>query len=124
MTKRKFTPPTEFPAEYVISDGCKVVILGEMPHPTHKLAGYVTHKNGDTWIAAWTDHGKWIAQKYDLHDLPKKQVNWLNDYGEYPEAFWCNTRQGADYVAHIGRIAVIRREWIEGQLPQYFTEEV
>ena len=58
-------------------------------------------------------------------DAPQKQVHWANDYGIGNGVFWYSTRAEADAGA-IGsgpRIAVIRREWVEGQLPQYFTED-
>jgi len=75
MTDRKFTPPTEFPAEYVTGDGRKV-------------------------------------------------VHWANDYHHGSGGFWYHSRREADKNADFTRIAVIRREWVEGQPPQYFTEEV
>lgn len=55
--------------------------------------------------------------------LPKKQVHWANDYG-YGFGFLHATREEADESAYCVRIAVIRREWVEGQPPQYFVEEV
>ena len=56
-------------------------------------------------------------------DTPTKKVQWINDYGTIlPINGWYSTRNDADIYARNGRIAVIRREWVEGQLPQYFTE--
>jgi hypothetical protein len=58
-------------------------------------------------------------------DTPTKKVQWINDYDTIlPINGWYSTRKYADDNARNGRIAVIRREWVEGQLPQYFTEEV
>jgi hypothetical protein len=57
-------------------------------------------------------------------DAPKKQVHWANDYGIDHAFFWHDTREDADDAAADGRIARIRREWVEGQPPQYFTEGV
>jgi len=58
-------------------------------------------------------------------DAPQKQVQWINDYGTIlPINGWWATRKDADDNARTGRIAVIRREWVEGQPPQYFTESV
>ena len=56
---------------------------------------------------------------------PQKQVHWANDYGDIV-AGWHETRVKADNhtVQYKGRKSVIRREWVEGQLPQYFTEGV
>jgi hypothetical protein len=58
-------------------------------------------------------------------ETPQKQVHWANDYGDINwVGEWCATRAYADLLAGDGRIAVIRREWVEGQPPQYFTEGV
>ena len=57
-------------------------------------------------------------------DTPKKQVQWANDYEENPGYHWFGCRKDADVRRRDDRIAVIRREWVEGQLPQYFTEGV
>lgn len=50
MTKRKFTPPTKFPAEYVDTKGGKVVILGIGPneqYPTTHLSA--EEDDGSHW---------------------------------------------------------------------------
>jgi len=61
----------------------------------------------------------------DQTELPKKQVHWANDYADAAWSIWYDSRRHADMGADEPfRIAVIRREWVEGQLPQYFTEEV
>jgi len=61
----------------------------------------------------------------DQTELPKKQVHWTNDYADEIWSIWYDSRRHADRAADEPfRIAVIRREWVEGQLPQYFTEEV
>jgi hypothetical protein len=57
-------------------------------------------------------------------DAPQKQVHWANDYCVGPFGHWWSTRNDADIYARDGRIAVVRREWVEGLPPQYFTEEV
>jgi hypothetical protein len=58
-------------------------------------------------------------------DAPEKRVHWANDYGDINwVGYWNDTREDADEIGGNGRIAVIRREWVEGQPPQYFTEEV
>jgi hypothetical protein len=58
-------------------------------------------------------------------DAPQKQVQWINDYGTIlPINGWWAARKDADDNARNGRIAVIRREWVPGQPPQYFTESV
>ena len=123
MTDRKFTPPTEFPAEYVTGDGRKAVILGTMPCDLYPYLGYIVHEDGSCGAFDWRKDGA-AKSLSDLHDLPKKQVRWMNDYGRFPGDLWCKTREEADEAAGRERIAVIRREWVEGQSPQYFVEEV
>jgi hypothetical protein len=55
---------------------------------------------------------------------PQRQVHWANDYYGISFGHWWSTREIADGNAGNGRIAVIRREWVPGQPPQYFTEGV
>jgi len=125
MTDRKLTPPTEFPAEYVTRDGVKAVILGRRPGIASPYVGHVYAR--DTCpVVTWHLDGSYLftgENRFDLHDLPKKQVLWANDYDQ-DTAAWQDSREEADEFAGKDRIAVIRREWIEGQSPQYFTEEV
>ena len=56
-------------------------------------------------------------------DAPKKWMHWANDYGSYSSS-WHKSRKHANEAVIGPRIAVIRREWVEGQPPQYFTERV
>jgi hypothetical protein len=56
-------------------------------------------------------------------NTPKKQVHWANDYGD-SLGDWHDSREDADGWSADQVLAVIRREWVEGQPPQYFTEEV
>jgi hypothetical protein len=56
---------------------------------------------------------------------PQRQVHWSNDYGiNCVGTTWYSSRERADEGSAGGRIAVIRREWVPGQPPQYFTEKV
>lgn len=126
MTDRKFTPPTKFPAEYVTGDGRKAVILGGAPDDIFIYVGYILN-GGDVFgwkVRSWGKDG--LSGIYDpnndLHDIPKKQVQWANDYGSYT-GDWGDSREGVDVTGDPERIAVIRREWVEGQPPQYFAEE-
>jgi hypothetical protein len=57
-------------------------------------------------------------------DAPPKQVHWANDYGKNRGNIWYDTRAEANDNAAGDRIAVVRREWVEGLPPQYFTEGV
>lgn len=123
MTGRKFTPPTEFPAEYVDGTGDTITLrckgIGEYPY---------IGQNGDGYWEAYTEDGSLLTDgsrsKNDLHDIPPKQVHWTNDYNGYQAKPWWASRGDADVSALPNRIAVIRREWVEGELPQYFVEEV
>ena len=126
MTDRKFTPPTEFPAEYVTSDGRRAVILGPVPDDKYPLAGYLLSERGEVSLISWTADGMssdYMESDIDLHDLPKKQVQWANDYGDCV-GHWSDSLEAVDLPAWKRRIAVIRREWTEGQPMQYFAEEV
>lgn len=120
MTERKFTPPTSFPAEYVRGNGKKITLIakgvGEFP--------YVGQDESEKWLIFAEDGRNYIHGLYDLHDLPKTTVAWANDYGHVRGIMWFNTREGVDVSAEGDRIAVIRREWTEGELPKYFAEEV
>lgn len=122
MTKRKFTPPTEFPAEYVNGFGDQITLIarGIGLHPYAGQDG-----NGD-W-SSYGEDGSFYADgsqsKDDLHDIPQKQVHWANDYGTESGDWW-SSREWADRTTDADRIAVIRREFVEGELPQYFVEEV
>jgi hypothetical protein len=127
MTDRKFTPPTEFPTEYVTSDGRKVVIAVRTPAEECPFVGWYEDKDGKIFNATWTDDGAfapyWPESTLDLFDPPKKQVHWANDC-DTTTSSWYETRSQANRIAGDNRVAVIRREWVEGQPPQYFTEEV
>lgn len=125
ITDRKFTPPTEFPVEYVTGDGHKVVILGMMPCDEYPYVGYIVYEDGSCGAYEWKKCGFGGGMpSSSLHDLPKKRVRWMNHYSRFPGDFWCNTREEADAVAGPDRIAVIRCEWTEGQPPQCFVEDV
>jgi hypothetical protein len=131
MTDRRFTPPIEFPAEYVTGDGKKAVIVGARPSDglTAQFIGYTFEVDGTYPLNVWHSSGSYWSTEgdhRDLHDTPKKQVRWVNDYYNSPSrpGRWYETRKDADEAALATRIAVIRREWVEGQPPQYFMEEV
>ena len=130
MSDRKFTPPTEFPAEYVTRDGRKAVIVARTPGYIYPFVGWFEISGGPTKSSSWTEGGEAFRSREDDADLfdivlePQKQVHWANDYCVGPFGHWWSTRNDADIYARDGRIAVIRREWVEGQPPQYFTENV
>ena len=83
MTDRKFTPPTEFPAEYVTEGWQKAVILGRAPVGDYPLIGYILHtKGGSDWHdcsspEGWTENGQHhinSSSSDDLHDIPKRMT--------------------------------------------------
>ena len=135
MIERKFTPPTTFPAEYVTRHGRKAFIVSEIPDDDYPYLGYYIGDEGECWPDIWTKEGLIVGEGcepeeraddlFDIVQEPPKKVRWINDYGTIlPINGWYSTRKDADDNARNGRIAVIRREWVEGQLPQYFTEGV
>ena len=94
MNERKFTPPTEFPAEYVDGNGNKTVILGRGPHEEFPFIGY--YANG--CVSTWTELGKYChgwQNKGDLHDIPKRITTWHNVYGNWIGS-QCSSRSEAD----------------------------
>ena len=139
MIDRKFTPPEEFPAEYVTEGGQKAVILGRAPVGDYPLIGYILHtKGGSDWhdwssSEGWTENGQyhidWSSpSEGDLHDIPKRITTWHNVYANWisPQ---CSSRSDADEVAdqlaHAGRLCVYRIERDEdGGNPEIFVEDV
>ena len=54
---------------------------------------------------------------------PVKQVHWCNDYGDGPSMRWSASRKDAEKAYEKGRIAVIRREIVDGVV-SYYKEDV
>ncbi len=127
MAKRKFTPPTEFPAEYVDGFGIKAVILGRGPNKSSPFIGY----DANGYASSWTERGDYYddeQSQYDLHDIPKRIITWHNVYGDWigPQCF---SRSDADKVADQavggGRLCVYRIERDgDGGNFKMFREEV
>ena len=135
MAKRKFTPPTEFPAEYVDGNGRKVVILGRAPVEAYPLIGYILHTEGrlaepDCWTEKGTMFTNQETSEGDLHDISKRITTWHNVYNDWigPQ---CSSRSGADEMYHSVesaldpvRLCVYRIERDEdGGNPEIFKEE-
>ena len=127
MTERKFTPPTEFPAEYVDGEGNKAVILGRGPCEEVPFIGY--DAIGDP--QCWTKFGKYYIGSntpHDLHDITKRISTWHNVYSDWlsPQ---CSSRSDADEISHrpthAGRLCVYRIERDpDGGNPEIFVEDV
>ena len=108
MDDRKFTPPTEFPAEYVDSNGDKAVILGRGPHKVFPFIGH----NAAGYARYWTEKGTFSSlgiNGFDLHDIPKRITTWHNVYANLMSAGFY-TRSAADEVAYAVRLCVYRIE--------------
>ncbi len=124
MDDRKFTPPTEFPAEYVNGIGGKVVILGRGPHEVFPFIGYDIQGSA----AFWTERGCYLAEgktTFDLHDIPKRITTWHNVYKTWL-GLQCAAREYADACKDgENRLCVYRIERDEdGGNPEIFVEEV
>ena len=135
MTKRKFTPPTKFPAEYVTGNGRKAVILGRAPVGDYPLIGYFLYaKGGSGWVncsspEGWTGDGQinpdWSSPD-DLHDIPKRITTWHNVYScSIREQYTSRRQADASAAAYQKRLCVYRIERDEdGGNPEIFVEEV
>ena len=135
MTERKFTPPTEFPAEYVTGDGQKAVILGRAPVGDYPLIGYIIYTKGESAQPnssssdGWTEDGEnnldWSSPD-DLHDIPKRISTWHNVYSCSIREQCTSRRQADAYAAaYQKRLCVYRIERDEdGSNPEIFEEEV
>ena len=120
MADRKFTKPTEFPAEYVDGRGNRAVILGRSHHEVYPLIGF-TH---DGNVESWTEDGTTIPERphpqQDLHDMPKRITTWHNVYEG-----WVGASNKVNRGATENRLCVYRIERNEdGSNPEIFVEEV
>lgn len=133
MTERKFTPPTEFPAEYVDGRGNKAVIMGRGPNKVFPFIGYEVDGDADGDVATWTELGdcyEGVRSRYDLHDIPKRITTWHNVYGNWVSSTYF-TRSHADEHYDVckefsprPRLCVYRIERDEdGGNPEIFVEK-
>ena len=72
MAKRKFTPPTEFLAEYVDGNGNKAVILGRGPHADFPFIGYDANGYAATWTELGKYHDAWLEAEAKIVELEAK----------------------------------------------------
>ncbi len=119
MDDRKFTPPTEFPAEYVDGKGNKAVILGRGPNKEFPFIGYDIQGRAEFW----TEEGDYLTEgksTFDLHDIPKRIITWHNVYEG-----WVGASNKVNRGATENRLCVYRIERDEdGGNPEIFVEEV
>ena len=127
MTERKFTPPTEFPAEYVDGHGNKVTILGRSNNKHSPLIGF-EHVG---YARCWTEEGtcRHHDRNIDLHDMPKRITTWHNVYdGWVGHQFFTRSHADEHYYACKAfkprpRLCVYRIERDEdGSNPEIFVE--
>lgn len=109
MDDRKFTPPTEFPAEYVDSNGGKAVILGRGPHKVFPFIGH----NAAGYARYWTEKGTFSSlgiNGFDLHDIPKRIITWHNVYAKWIGGSCSSRRKADDMAGNDNRLCVYRIE--------------
>ena len=71
MTERKFTPPTEFPAEYVDGRGGKVTILGRSNSKAQPLVGFDEDGCAHNYIESGALY-PYGVDIFNLRDIPKR----------------------------------------------------
>ena len=126
MDDRKFTPPTEFPAEYVDSNGDKAVILGRGPHKVFPFIGH----NAAGYARYWTEKGTFSSlgiNGFDLHDIPKRITTWHNVYQDATLGYNSFTSRDQTFPHSVGLkgLCVYRIERdVDGGNPEIFVEEV
>ena len=103
MTERKFTPPTEFPTDYIDGIGRKVTIYvrghGQQPLLGQYSSGAMVSFDLDGYYGI-TD------EDYDLHDIPKRIMKWHNVYDSGICSFGYSSREMADKYAEDHRVCV------------------
>ena len=121
MTKRKFTPPTEFPAAYVDGYGGKVVLYAK-GHGNYPLIGQ--HQNFSAVQYSEAGELNFNDSLRDLHDIPKRITTWHNVYPDGPSFARKRIEEEATLSSN-PRICVYRIERDEdGGNPEIFVEEV
>ena len=124
MGDRKFTPPTEFPAEYVDSNGDKAVILGRGPHKVFPFIGH----NAAGYARYWTEKGTFSSlgiNGFDLRDISKRITSWHNVYDGWispPHSRRGDTDLGRNPRDRLCVYRILRNE--DGSNPEIFVEEV
>ena len=81
--------------------------------------------NGEYDWYNWNDddqHPEWVHGIWRIKPEPVKQVHWCNDYKD-GRAVWHRSREAADRKADGNRIAIIRREIVDGVV-SYYKEDV
>ena len=74
----------------------------------------------------WNDdheHPEWVRGIWRIKPEPVKQVQWCNDYEHGLNGWWHKSRELANTNANEKRIAIIRREIVDGVV-SYYKEDV
>jgi hypothetical protein len=100
-----FTPPETFPHECQTEFGERVVLYGRSLCENWDYIGEVLDQ-GTAWHLARFDDA-------DLRDTPKVTSTWRNEYDGHVGEWHCS-REDADGCSVEGRIAVLRRDTIDG----------
>ena len=82
--------------------------------------------NGEYDWYDWYDdclYPEWVDGIWRIKPEPVKHVHWCNDYQDTPPFWWHQSRAEADKWANEYRIAVIRREIVDGVV-SYYKEDV
>jgi len=99
-----FTPPTEFPHECLSVSGEKVTLLAV---DITGIYACVWHSEDGSIFAD-------VRGPSNLRDIPKVTSTWQNVYANGRDAGQFNDRKSADTIAANTRIAVLRRDTIDG----------
>ena len=96
MRNRKFTPPTEFPADgsgIEYANGC--VVLGRRKAGGGFESSYVGYLKRNYGLTQWYDNGLSLAPGgTSLEDLPKVRVRYRNVF-EFGSGGWWDARDSA-----------------------------
>jgi hypothetical protein len=82
--------------------------------------------NGEYDWYGWYDdclHPEWADGIWRIKPETVKEVHWCNDYEHGPNGWWHKSRENADSKSGPARIAVIRREIVDGVV-SYYKEDV
>ena len=83
------------------------------------------NEGGNRWYDFYDncDHPAWVHGIWRIKPAPVKKVLWGNDYEDDPTSWWHPSREEANKMADVNRIAVIRREIVDGVV-SYYREDV
>lgn len=111
MTDRKFTPPTEYPTEYVTSDGRKAKIIAKINNPGREYVCVISESDGTERVGFYCQDGSWcfdtLETNADLFDKPETVTRWHNVY-QWGLSAGYRSRESCDRLAGVDRLNVLR----------------